>query len=102
MKGRLVEPERQVAASPQACLVGRPVRHPPALLWDAVTADGIVLERHASDVAGLPASGYLPGRLHAPTPMIGARANSTRIQLIADRGTSALSMPAYRHTGNLV
>ena len=52
-KGRLVEPEREVAAPPQPGLVGGPVRHPPALLRDTVTAGGIVLERHASDVAGL-------------------------------------------------
>jgi len=63
-KGRLVEPERQVTASPQPGLVGRPVRHPPALLRDAVTAGSIVLERHASDVAGLLGSGYLAASMH--------------------------------------
>ncbi len=50
-KGCLVEPERQVAASPQPSFIGRPVRHPPALLRDAVTASGIVLERHPAGVA---------------------------------------------------
>ena len=44
----LVKPERQVTAPLQPGLVGGPVRHPETLLRDAVTADGVVLERHAA------------------------------------------------------
>ena len=63
-KGRLVEPERQVSASPQTGLIGRPVRHPPALLRDAMTAGGIVLERHLAAVAGLLGGGYRASSVH--------------------------------------
>src|SRR3954453_9897548 len=47
--GGLVQPECQVAAPLQTSLVSRPVLDPIAGLRDAVTARGIVLERHARD-----------------------------------------------------
>src|SRR3954453_17024619 len=47
--GGLVQPEGQVAAPLQTSLVSRPILDPIAGLRDAVTARGIVLERHARD-----------------------------------------------------
>src|SRR3954471_11860271 len=48
-QGSLVQPEGQVTAPLQASLVDRPVLDPIAGLRDAVTARGVVLERHARD-----------------------------------------------------
>src|SRR3954453_20743642 len=56
-EGGLVQPECQVAASLQTSLVSRPVLDPIAGLRDAVTARGIVLERHARDCNGSAAAG---------------------------------------------
>ena len=56
-QGGLVQPEGQVAAPLQASLIGGPVLDPIAGLRDAVTANGIVLERHARDRNGSAAAG---------------------------------------------
>src|SRR3954453_5952342 len=55
--GGLVQPECQVAAPLQTSLVSRPVLDLIAGLRDAVTARGIVLERHARDRNGSAAAG---------------------------------------------
>jgi hypothetical protein len=53
----LIEPKRQVATPLQAGLVLGPVPDRVASLWDAVTAGGIMLERHAQECNGLAAAG---------------------------------------------
>src|SRR5215217_6295105 len=55
-----VQAEGQVTAPLQANFVGRPVLDPIAGLRDAVTASGIVLERHAPDRNGSAAAGPPP------------------------------------------
>ena len=56
-EGSLVQLQGQVTAPLQASLVARPVLNPIAGLRDAVTASGIVLERHARDRNGSAAAG---------------------------------------------
>ena len=56
-EGGVVHPEGQVTAPLQVSLVGWPILHPIAGLRDAVTARGIVLERHARDRNGSAAAG---------------------------------------------
>src|SRR5215217_7262894 len=65
-----VQAEGQVTAPLQANFVGRPILDPIAGLRDAVTARGIVLERHARDRNGSAAAG-------PPAPAPGASATST-------------------------
>ena len=56
-EGGFVQSEGQVTAPLQTSLAGRPILDPIAGLRDAVTACGIVLERHARDRNGSAAAG---------------------------------------------
>src|SRR3954449_7211085 len=94
-QGGLVQPEGQVTAPLQASLVDRPVLDAIAGLRDAVTARGIVLERHARDrngsaAAGPPApapGGSLHQRLCQRQPAIAVR--RYRVAVLAKRWMTA-------------
>ena len=69
--GRLVQPQREIAASPQSCLVHRPVGDAVAGARDAMATSGIVLKRHAKEssrVVGITP----PAPLRAPVSGTGA------------------------------
>ena len=61
---RLVEPEGHIPAPLETGLVGRPIRDPITRLRNAMTARGVVLERHPTGVAGPSPAGYPAASLH--------------------------------------
>ena len=62
-----VHPYGDVTSPEPSRLVSRPVRDPVAGLGNAMTARGVVLERHGRDIPAPAGSGY-PG-IRAPTPI---------------------------------
>ena len=61
---RLVQPQRQVAASPQSGLIGWPVGNAVAGARNAMAASGVVLERHGRKVAPPPPARYRAASAH--------------------------------------
>ena len=102
---RLVEPERQVAAPAQPCLIRGPVRDAIARPWNTVTSGGVVLERQPGGVTIAASSGYSAPRApklatRLSLPLMSSKAVTSRAAKGSIAPSAWLDQPSAPAPGN--